>query len=98
MSLILKIFPNSFSGEFDMGRTRKLQTLDVSGCRELQRLLGLEHLTSLETLNARGCENLQSIPGLVKPRNIQTFDVNGCHERQNATRFGRFDIFGYARC
>lgn len=57
-----------------------LQSLDLSECRELERLPdSIQHLSALQTLKLWGCKKLAGLPsGFTRLGGLQTLDLGGC--------------------
>eukprot|EP00253_Pinus_taeda_P020269 PITA_20269 len=60
----------------------RLQTLDISGCTELEELPSIEKLVSLSILDANRCVKLKGIRGLGQLTKFQNLVVKGCSELQ----------------
>lgn len=55
-----------------------LQMLDISRCRNVERLPNVETLLSLEVLDASGCLKLKNIKGLAQLTNLRVLYVYDC--------------------
>lgn len=56
-----------------------LQTLDLSGCSHLERIVNLsDDLVNLEELDIKGCANLEDISGLADVTSLHTLNCSRC--------------------
>eukprot|EP00253_Pinus_taeda_P011609 PITA_11609 len=56
----------------------KLQVLDISRCKNVEELPGIETLVSLKELQAYDCAKLKSIRGLAELTKLRVLNVHGC--------------------
>eukprot|EP00253_Pinus_taeda_P003431 PITA_03431 len=56
----------------------KLQVLDISRCKNVEELPGIETLVSLKESQAYDCAKLKSIRGLAELTKLQVLNVHGC--------------------
>ncbi|GAB2916780.1 TIR domain-containing protein [Rheinheimera gaetbuli] len=61
---------------------KQLTSLDLSDCRELTNLSGLEPFTQLTQLNLGHCEALQSLDGLLHLPQLTRLDISCCYALQ----------------
>jgi internalin A len=64
-----------------------LQTLDLSGCQQLQMTLPLTDLTALQTVALYGCEHLKQVRPLTKLNALQILVLEDRKQLQVVSRW-----------
>eukprot|EP00253_Pinus_taeda_P016799 PITA_16799 len=74
--------------EWFSGLPTTLETLEITGCKEMEELSGLERLESLKDLLVSFCDGLKRIHGLAKLTKLQRLEVNDCYELEELPGIG----------
>ena len=75
----LRIVNNkNFKNTKNLLKLEKVVNLDLSDCKFIKEIPGLENMSKLKTLNLYGCERLQNVDSIINVKEIESIDLGYC--------------------